>query len=462
MKDLFLDRQAELTALREAYDRPGGSLFVLYGRRRLGKTTLLRRFMRTHPGVFHLADLSEENEARRRLAESMARDLGEPTIAAARHPDWDSLLAAFDRFRSPERKTVLALDEYSYLTQAQPALSSYLQRWWDETWRRQPVMLVLSGSAMSMMYRETLARSSPLYGRRTGQWLLGPLRFRDMMGFFPKAKPDELVRMWSLVGGVPYYAELAMTCRGFRDALSKLVLRRDGALFAEARFLVQDSVRTPSIYWSLLRAMGAGVHRVSELAARIQRPAGQLTPYLNNLRELALVSRETPVTEADPATSKRGIYRIADPFLTLWFGIVSPHASLLELGRYEVVAPLLAEPLKHHAARAFEQVCREYVQDRMEHWSAVDVGRYWDRTQEIDIVAVDSHRRPVFAAECKWTNRRLGLASLRDLHSKIERLWPDRTGKIALGFFSKAGFDPDLTALAEKQSILLATPESLL
>ena len=261
--NMFIDREAELGALDRCFRQEGAALFVLYGRRRLGKTALLTQFAANRPGVYHMADRSAERDAIRLLAHSMAGGLQEPTLAQAEYPDWYALFAAYDRCR-PKGKSYLILDEYQYLCEVQPAFSSIIQRWWDQHWSKQDIMLVLCGSVLSMMHMETLSRSSPLYGRRTGQWLLTPLRFRNVSQLYPPGSPRQHVEMWSLTGGVPRYAELASRTSGFEDALRQLVLTKDGPLYAEAGFLLQDEVTVSNVYWSLLHAIGQGVCRISE------------------------------------------------------------------------------------------------------------------------------------------------------------------------------------------------------
>jgi uncharacterized protein len=438
---IFLNREAELDALRSAFGQDGASLFILYGRRRLGKTTLLREFSGDLPGVYHVADRSAEKQALRFLAQSMSRSLSEPTLASSSFDDWYSLFAAYDRLRPPQ-KSFLILDEYQYLCELQPAFSTYLQRWWDEHWKKSNLMLVLCGSLLSMMYRETLSRSSPLYGRRTGQWLLGPLRFRDAVRFYPALSPDEKVRMWALTGGVPYYCELAAPQRDFRNAFRRLVLSRDGPLYSEARFLLQDEVTTVNIYSSLLHLVGSGVSRISEIAARLSLAANQLTRYLTVLQELGLVRREVPVTAITPEKSKKGQYQVTDPFLRLWFGSVTRVVPLLELGQIEEAEKVMEDRVASHLSWSFEQVCLQYVEDRAVDWSLAKVGRYWDRVSEIDLVGVDAEGQVSFAGECKWSRRPVGVGTYSELKHKAENLWPHDKPRLAL--FSRSGFTPEL------------------
>jgi AAA+ ATPase superfamily predicted ATPase len=456
----FHNRTRELESLERSFASDSASLYVLYGRRRLGKTALLRRFAQGKPGVYHMADRSTESDAIRLLAQSMAIAFEDPSFAAPRYQTFGDLFVAYDRLRSTTR-SYLVLDEYQYLCETQPALSSIVQRHWDTAWSGAPVMIVLCGSVMSMMYKQTLVRSSPLYGRRTGQWLLRPMRFREVATFYPRRSPLERVRLWALAGGVPRYAEIAAAHRDFRSALRAAVLSPDGPLYGEARLLLQDEVTTPNVYWSILHAVASGANRISEIAGRVGLPANQLTRYIAALSDMALVRREVPVTERHPEKSKRGLYRLDDPFLRLWFGCVSPFESLLEFGQLERVEEMMAERLAGHLGSAFEEVCRQHVEDRLDHIGAVKVGRFWSRREEIDVVAVDDEGSVVLAGECKWSRRPAAREVGETLRRRVERLWPDSQDRIRLAVFSSAGFSDALRSWAKEHDAWLVAAEDL-
>jgi len=456
----FINRKTELKSLHDDYARPGASLYILYGRRRLGKTMLLHQFAARKPAVYHMADRSAESDARRLLAGSMSIGLGEATLQSSDFHDWYALFAAYDRLR-PRGKTILILDEYQYFCEQQPAFSSIIQRWWDEHWQHTPIMVILCGSALSMMHRETLARSSPLFGRRTGQCLLKPMRFKHVQAFFPKLKARARLEMWALTGGIPRYAELASSYQGFAEALRSLVLTKDGPLYAEARFLLQDEVTTSNVYWSLLHTIGSGVSRISEVAGRMGLAANQLTRYLSALQDLGLVRRVVPVTERLPEKSKKGIYQVTDPFLRLWFGCVAPYESLVEFGKIREAENLMRGRLAVHAAWAFEEVCRQYVEDIAPRYGAVKVGRFWDRTMEIDVTAVNAKGHIVLAGECKWSAKPLDQDAVRKLQRKMTQAWPEKQQAVTLMLFSSSGFTVAVQRWATQSGALLVGCEEL-
>lgn len=199
----FINRDAELAQLEKQYRVCEGSLVVLYGRRRLGKTCLLRQFATDKPHCYFMADRAGEPDLRRSLARAMALALEEPTLSTAEYASWYDLFAAFDRLRPSGKRFVLIFDEYQYLCQVQPAFSSFLQKWWDEHWCQGELLLILCGSVTSMMYKETLAASAPLYGRFSAQLLLRPIDFSHLSAFLPGKTGTELVEFFTLTGGVP-------------------------------------------------------------------------------------------------------------------------------------------------------------------------------------------------------------------------------------------------------------------
>jgi len=201
--------------------------------------------------------------------------------------------------------------------------------------------------------------------------------------------------------------------------------------------------------------LGAGVSRISELAGRLQLPANQLTRYLATLQELGLVQREVPVTEPQPARSKRGLYTVADPFLRLWYGCLAPYESALEVGQAKAVEQALKERLARHQAWAFERLCREFMTAHADEWGAMAVGRYWDASVELDVVAVNPAREPVLAGECRFSRQPVGLDTAHALAGKVKQRWPDRAARIKLMLFSTAGFAPPVIRWAGENRAFL-------
>lgn len=332
----FINRKQELSLLNKLHASPKSELAILYGRRRLGKTQLLKQFVQQHPHCYFMADRAGSESLKANLALAFSLALDEPLFRKMNYPSWYDLFAAFDRLRDHKTKITLIIDEYQYLCQVDSAFSTYIQKWWDENWKNDNIFLILCGSVTSMMYKETLAESSPLYGRASAQILLAPMTYNHIEDFLPEKSEIDLIEMFALSGGVPRYMELLREHSSFEEALMSLVLNKNGILYAEARFLLHEEITTPNTCWSILHALGSGTTKISELGSRLALPANQLTRYIELLKDLYLVRREVPVLEKNPAKSKKGIYLVDDFFIRLWFGVVYPYESFLEFGHADL------------------------------------------------------------------------------------------------------------------------------
>lgn len=447
----FFNRENELARLETLFrQRQTSSLAIIYGRRRLGKTALLKAFCRDKTYCYFMADRAGEAALKRSVSVAMSEALSEPLIQSAVYPEWYDLFSAFDRFRPKDEKVVLIFDEYQYLCQVQPAFSSFVQKWWDEKWKDDNLMLILCGSVTSMMYRETMSVSSPLYGRSDIQMLLSPLDYTCTRDFLPHLSETELVKMYSISGGVPRYLELLSAFDNFDDALISLALDRFGILYQEARYLLQDEINTPNTCWSILNGLGRGTGRISELGGLLNLPANQLTRYISLLKDLFLVYREVPVLEKNPEKSKKGFYQVVDPFLRLWFGTIYPYESFLEFGQTDLVVKRLRPMIHQHIAHCYEKLCQAYTKKRAGEFECVRVGRQWSGQYEIDVAGVSLTNELVLVGECKWSDNKVGVSVLNRLKKTLsDNHLPTAPGCRYL-LFGKSGFTSELVDLAQK------------
>jgi len=451
----FINRKNELTQLHNIYKQQKSSLVILYGRRRLGKTTLLKKFSTHIPYCYFMADRAGERSQMQSLAISMSVAINEPLLQSVNYPTWYELFAAFDRFRPKGHKTLLIIDEYQYLCQVQPAFSSFIQKWWDEHWQNDNIMLILCGSVTSMMYKETMSYNSPLYGRSSAQILLDPLEYQYTKSFLPGRSENELVKMFSISGGIPRYLELIKNYKTFEDALFNLALKRSGILYQEARYLLHEEITTPNTCWSILNGLGKGTGRISEIGNLLNLPANQLTRYIDLLKDLYLIYREVPVLEKNPQKSKKGFYQVADPFLRLWFGSIYPYESFLEFGDSETVLNKLKPMIQNHISHCYEKLCRDYVRHRINFFKCARVGRQWGKNYEIDVAGIDFENKLNVVGECKWSDHIVGLSVLKKLQDTINTQNLPVSSACKFLLFSKAGFSHDLEKLAEENETIL-------
>ena len=455
----FVDREQEMATLQSEYERDGSALVVLYGRRRVGKTTLISEFIKNKKALFFLA--SEESESQNRLAfqEKAADFLNSNLLKNVEVKSWDVLFRAImdSHFDS---KPVIVLDEFQYLGKSNPAFPSVFQRIWEEILKDRQVMVILCGSLISMMQSQTLAYDSPLYGRRTAQIRLKQIPFAYYHQFFPDKSRKELIEMYAVTGGVPKYIELFSQSKDIYSAIEKCVLNRSGYLYDEPYFLLQQEVSEVGSYFSIIKAIAAGNTKLSSIAGVLEVKSTSLTKYLKTLIDLDILEREVPVTEDSPEKSKKGLYKIKDNYLRFWFAFVYPNMSFIESGHGRIVMDKIRKSLvRNHIAFVYEDVCAErmWEMNAQSAWPFYfsKLGRYWDSKEEIDIAAIDPDGKNLILGECKYWQEPVGVSVLRELEAKAKTVsWEKEKRKTWFVLFSVNGFTEELRAEAETRTDL--------
>jgi len=365
----FVGRDRELAFLTELWESERPEMFVLYGRRRVGKTELLQRFCTGRKSVYFLAAQVRDRDNLRALRQAIADEV-DPLAADIEFPDWSSALG-FLAERAGDERIAIVLDEFPYLCEANASVPSQIQRFWDTRGKHSSLMLVLCGSQVSFMEKEVLAEKSPLFGRRTAQRRLEPISPTDAIAFFPNWSMRDRVLGYSILGGMPAYLQRFDDSRSLRENLMREVLRPEGFLFDEAHFLLRSELTTPMTYNSLLAAVARGAQKLNDIALEVGVDSTTANKYLHTLRELRLVERETPLTDPDPLRSRRGVYRIADRFLNFHFRHVQPHVSLIHAGRGDRAYEQFIEP---DLDRLYDEARVEFVLDHMRRSGAEALG----------------------------------------------------------------------------------------
>ena len=456
----FIDREYEMETLESEYRRKGSELVIMYGRRRVGKTTLISEFIKDKNALFFLA--SEESEAQNRalFKEKAADFIGSDLLKNADVKSWDVIFKAI--MDSPfDRKPVIVMDEFQYIGKSNTAFPSIFQRIWEEILKTRSVMVILCGSLISMMESQTLAYSSPLYGRRTAQIRLTQIPFSYYHDFFPNKSRRELIDFYAITGGVPKYIELFSETEDIYSAIQKNVLNRSGYLYDEPHFLLQQEVSEVGSYFSIIRAIAMVNSKLSAIASVLEVPATSLTKYLKTLIDLDILEREVPITEENPEKSKKGLYKIKDNYIRFWFAFVYPNMSFIESGNSGIVMKKIRSSLvSGHIAFVYEDVCRERMwelngEDRWPfHFSKI--GRWWDGKNEIDIAAIDPDGKNLILGECKFWHEPVGVNIFNDLVEKSKSVtWKKSARHTWYVLFSAEGFTDELKRLAQSRGDLL-------
>jgi len=466
---MFINRKPELELLNRLYGSNHAELFVLYGRRRVGKTELLHAFCEDKPHLFFIATLSNDNEQLATFSQQIYGMTHAEVPPGFTFPSWE---AAFTTLASlpMEPRPIVILDEFTYLISGNKAIPSVLQKVWDEKLKNTRLMLVLCGSYIGMMESEVLGYHAPLYGRRTASSLLRPLDLPSSSLFFPKYSPDEQFLAWAILGGMPYYlCTFDHQQSLFTNIHQQILNPRTGTLFNEPRLLLMEELREPRNYFSILRAIAQGRTRLNEITQA--SGIGEVTSvsrYLDILQQMHLVTRRVPTTESQPEKSKKGLYQIDDHFLRFWFRYVHPNQSSLDLGLSESILEQRIRPdLNHFAATAIEEAAQTFVAKLAQTGSLPflpeQIGSWWNQDAQIDVLAVSQTDKIALAGECKWSTNPTGIDILEDLKQKVKILLQNNDyQKVYYVLFSRSGFTSALKSQAADEGIGLYTTGDLL
>ena len=454
----FIGRAPELGFLNQAYKAPSAQLVILYGRRRVGKTALLREFARSKPALYYMATRLPEAQQLRELGEIAGIFFHDPLLAENGFRDWRQVLAYLARRPEP---FLFLLDEFPYLVEANPALASLWQKGWDEGLSASRAKVVLSGSSVAMMERETLAHGSPLYGRRTGQLKLEPFPFREARKFFPRYGLEDQIRAFAILGGIPYYLSRFDDGVPLLENVRDQIFSRGAVLREEVEFLLREELQEPRVYFAILQALAQGKRKSSEIAGATGLVHGTLSKYLSVLQNLALVTREVPATETAPEKSKRGLYAVADPFVRFWFRFVLSQRNLLEMDQTAKASQAVGKALDDFTASIYEEICRDEANRGLLgdatgiRWSGAR--RWWDRTREVDVLAFSEDRRRVLLGECKWSKKAVGTNVLEELEAAFSATGLSaKDQKPVFVLFSRSGFTTQLLGVAKaRQDVVL-------
>jgi len=462
----FFNRKDELEALSERLRSKRGEYFVLYGRRRVGKSELLRHFGEGLRQFYFEASSGSQRDQLEDLGAELARFSGRAIYAEQPLGSWRAAFVAFAELLE-DGPTMIVLDEFQFIAQQEPEIGSLLNRFVGEQADNPDLFLCLSGSDISFFEREVVGYGATTYGRRTGSLRLLPFPWNEIEAFVPNWSVEDRIRAWAVFGGIPYYLKEIDPDEPLSEAIRRAVLYPDGLLREEPRFLLsqESRLREQATYMSCLRAIAGGATRLNEIAQRVGRSASDVRAFLEVLEEMGVVQRRYPVTHG---SKKRVIYTVVDPFLRFWFRFVAPRESRLatraDADRYleDSVLPALD---KFVSEDAFERVCQAWL---AEETGAAEVGWWWgsirrredgqlrNRPHEADAVAVDADGKVIALGSCKWPEE----ANSKHVHeagelAKLETIRDELEAPEAdLYFFDRTGFSSRLRELAAERDDL--------
>ena len=429
----FIGRAAELGVLTRAFESARSEFIPIYGRRRVGKSELILRFMADKPGVYYLGQQSSTTLQVREFLEEAARALHMPLLAELRAGGWrQALLTVIEQWTTahPGTKLVLALDEFQWMAASSPDFLSALQQCWDRSWKGAGnVLLLLCGSYLGFMEREVLGKTSPLFGRRTAQIHLQPFGYLDAARFHPRWSLADRARAYFLVGGLPQYLLCLDDSRSIDLNIRQHLLDEFAPLFHEPTFLLREELRELAPYHAILFAIASGPGSVHAIAAATGLNDRNLHYYLQQLVNLGYVRRRYPL-ERRRRNPKQVRFGIDDPLLRFWFRFVFPNMSAIRsAGAARAFGERIAPALDAWFGGCFERLCREalpliYTSEGV--GAGFEIGEYWSQETQIDVVGVRDDNRTDLG-ECKWGAVRSPRALEAELDRKV-KLYPNTRG----------------------------------
>ena len=463
---MFIGREYELQELNMLYEKESFQMPVIYGRRRVGKSTLIREFVKDKKCIFYTAI---ESSAQRNL------ELFSQTVYRAFNLEMEGF-SGFSSFdiafsyiakRAVEERLILVIDEYPYLASSDKSISSLLQKYIDETFVNGKLFLILCGSSMSFMEHQVLGYQSPLYGRRTAQFMIRPFDYRTSGKFVKEYSNEDKAVVYGITGGIPKYLELFDSKKTLRENIIDLFLKENGYLFEEPANLLKQELRDSSRYNSIIEVIAKGANKVSEIASKTQLESATVVHCLDSLMELGIVAREYAITEEN--NKKKTFYRLEDSMFRFWYRFI-PNGMDAILGHYGdyLYDEYIEKELPDYMGRVFEHMSMQYLMHKNMQgelpFKVLKVGRWWGnnsakkREEEIDLVGINMMTKQAIVGECKYKNDVQKPEILTALKEKAELL-PMFTQKYYI-LFSKNGFTRTLSE-AQDYSVLLVTLENM-
>ncbi|MFW9618099.1 MAG: ATP-binding protein [Sulfurospirillum sp.] len=447
---MFANRYKELELLNSEYFNERFAFTVLYGRRRVGKTTLLKEFIKQKPSIYFLVTLENFNIVLKRLQNIVADFLQDNFLKNLELKDVKQLFEYLAQ-KDYEQKLIIIIDEFQYLTKLDDSIPSQFQYIIDELLKNKNIHLILCGSIISMMYEQTLSYNSPLYGRRTSAIKLEAIEFDYLKEFFPSKSNEELIELYSILYGVPKYLEMFADSGDIFKNIEKNILNPNSYLYNEPQFILQNEVNEPITYFSILETIANGEHKIGNIAGNLGKNVQNITSFISKLIELDIIYKDVPITETNPLKSKKGLYFIKDNFFRFWFSYVLPYKSQLEMGNTNFVLKKIKENFHGFVSPVYENLAISYM---LKKYDLLKCGRWWDKNEEIDAVGIGEDF--LIVAECKYSNKKVGLDILQDLQKKAKKIDSELPIKHYI-LFSKSGFTEELKKLQNEEIVLVET-----
>lgn len=431
----FIGRQQELDSLERMYNKDGFQMLVMYGRRRVGKTTLLGKFSEGKNPIYYTGIESKDNENLRELGNEVFAHFnhGDVAVEFKSYADLVSYITSSVKADKTGSKHLIIIDEYPYIAEYSTEIASVLQREIDREWKKLNIMFVLCGSSISFMEENVLGEKSPLYGRRTGQMDLLPFDYLTSSKFVPAYSPEDKAIVYGITGGIAKYLAILDPGVPLEENIINLFFNASGYFFEEPKNLLRQEFRDVALYIAILNAVGSGCTKMSEIASKTGFDSPKISQALKKLETVRIIKRDVPIL--NEKNKKLAQYALKDGMFGFWFRFVSKGGMAIERGYGEQYYANNVKPFIHdYMGGVFETICQEYV------FRAGITGEYgkiltqtgkWRGNDpimkcpaDIDVVGVDTSSKTAVIGECKFKNSPFGKEEYETLRDRSRLIQP--------------------------------------
>ncbi len=462
---MFYGRKKELDFLQSTYEKQNGQFIILYGRRRVGKTETLNHFCENKRHIFYSCIECPDQQQLTLFSERILLKDNQTARYINHHKNWEALFENIaDISDRQDEKLIVVIDEFPYMVKNNPSIPSILQNCWDHVLQNKNIMLILCGSAMSFIEKEILSEKNPLYGRATGILKMQEMGYSDAFLFLDGFSIQDKITAYSILGGIPYYLKQFDTTLSIEENIIQNILTPGCILYSEVEFILRQELRETGTYNTIIQAIALGNTKLNDIFQKTQIEKTKLSAYLRNLTELGIIWKEFSVDAKvkEQANTSRGLYRLTDNYFAFWYSFVFPSRSELESGDMEgIMKHTIQSELDRFASYAYERICWQYLRELNQReklpFHFTKIGHWWDKTNEIDIMATDNKEANYLAGECKFKKSPVGINILNTLQEKAKEI----NGNFYWYLFSRSGFTKELIEHAKEEKVTLITLEHL-
>lgn len=470
---MFIGRERELTALKEWYDKDGIGMMVIYGRRRIGKSTLITEFAKGKRTIFYTATKIGKNRNLELFSKRVV-DLLMPGLGEVRFPATEAVFDFIDKNMGSE-KIVLVIDELPYWAERDEALLSVLQKYMDTVWNDKNLKIILCGSALSFMEKKVLSEKSPLFGRRDSQMKLDAFDYLDSAKFVPDYSNEDKAICYGITGGIAKYLSMIDPAKSMDENIIRLFFRTDGYLYDETRNLLTQEFSDIAIVNNIVEQIASGENTLNTIAGKIGEKESTILYSLDKLISVGLVEKKRCITEEK--NKKKTQYVLKDFMFKFWYEFIPKATSVIEMGQGELYYQKVVKPALHSfMGTVFEEMCRYYTlkQGIMGEYGCfiTSVGTWWGvenitdqngnfraQSADIDVVALSETDKKAVVGECKFKNEKID-KGIYDTLIRRGKVIPAKYKVSKYIFFSLSGYTEWFESLSE-EDVLLLTLDSL-